>query len=311
VITRLVLSVLLASSLPAGAQGISGRYELEMKAPSNRMRMTLECSLPRICTLTAESQEGTEKPEVSVQYVEKRPLKSLREADSAWQYAIKHKDAAPSGRPDDTALMPLLKPMLAAEIGLEACWDLYQRDEGYMAACTLNRDPWRRDTVLLMGTLLANCSPPFCRYIPHPLKKAAAPPAPRAPAANPDALRFVKAEKLPRGIDELISRIAANTELFKSYARRVGEAAAQDKLKKEAARLAPKYEVPWAAHYAAGLSERLSKEELASIAKEGNDSRHIMKLMDASEGASEKAHVALGRQFVELVAATLDAVVAP
>jgi hypothetical protein len=310
-VRRALLAALLAASLPAAAQGISGRHELTMKAASGRTQMTLECSLARICTLTVESREGTEKPDVSVQYLEKRPLKSLREADGAWQYAIKHKDAAPSGRPDDTVLMPLLKPMLAAGVGLEACWDLFERDEGYMAACTLNRDPWRRDTVLLMGTLLANCSPPFCRYIPHPLKKAAAPPAPRAPAAAPDAMQLVKAQKMDGGLDEIIFRFAADAPLFKSHATRIGEAAAQARLKKEAARLAPKYQDHWTRLHAAGVAELLSKEELASLAREGNDSRHVSKMIDASFAASEKAGLGFKRQFVELVAAALDAVLAP
>jgi hypothetical protein len=96
----------------------------------------------------------------------------LSQARSALKYA---RDRKSIGKTE----APHLAPLLDSDSDLESCIDLGYAKPSFPGAdlpgltllCTLQRNPWRRPVVLLLGTLLANCGPAFCRYEIFPLFK--------------------------------------------------------------------------------------------------------------------------------------------
>ena len=94
---------------------------------------------------------------------------NLQRAAAALSYAKEHKDVPTTSHVAWQAKN--LMPLLASEATIEACVDLKGQSlpDGYMLACKLNRDPWARSTVLLMGVQLSNCRILFCGYELFPL----------------------------------------------------------------------------------------------------------------------------------------------
>jgi len=91
----------------------------------------------------------------------------IAEARRAVQYARERKAAATQERPE-------LAPLLDSQAELESCVNLSKRaarssEPGLLILCKLSRDPWKKPAVLLMGTILANCGPAFCRYSMFPM----------------------------------------------------------------------------------------------------------------------------------------------
>ena len=96
-------------------------------------------------------------------------VKELKYARNALAYAKERKDV-PAGSVYAWQANNL-RPLLASKSEIEMCVDVQNesmKDE-YMLLCRLDRDPWKKGTVLLMGTLLANCGELFCRYEIYPL----------------------------------------------------------------------------------------------------------------------------------------------
>ena len=64
-----------------------------------------------------------------------------------------------------------LKPLLSSKSEIESCLDLTSDSlpEGYMLMCKLDRDPWNRKSILILGTQLSTCNELFCRFEIVPL----------------------------------------------------------------------------------------------------------------------------------------------
>jgi hypothetical protein len=129
-----------------------------------KVNWTLVCR-ERICTL---AMGGTT---AKFQNLEPVTPKHLSQAQFALKYAREHKANGKQQAPHLSALLD------AASV-LSSCIDLgvphpNARDEerGLTLLCALDRNPWERPVVLLLGTILANCGPAFCRFELFPLFK--------------------------------------------------------------------------------------------------------------------------------------------
>jgi hypothetical protein len=94
------------------------------------------------------------------------------QAQFALKYAKEHKA-------EGKKAAPYLSALLDSDSELQSCIDLGYRKPSFPGAdvpgmtllCGLRSNPWPRPAVLLLGTLLANCGPAFCRYEIVPLFK--------------------------------------------------------------------------------------------------------------------------------------------
>lgn len=151
------------------ATGYAGSFEalypekVGDKTPTVPMRM--QCAMPAGCML--EFGGGQEKFGV----VRPVPKAILDQANGAVDYARERKANAVAERPD-------LAPLLESTARIVDCIDLAKRrdppakveePDGYIALCKLDRNPWKNPVVLLMGSIMANCGPAFCRYEILPL----------------------------------------------------------------------------------------------------------------------------------------------
>jgi hypothetical protein len=128
--------------------------------------MKLQCAVPARCML----EFGGSKELFGL--VRPAPKTILDQANGAVDYAREHKANAVAERPD-------LAPLLESTARIVDCIDLAKEEksfagkpeepDGYIALCKLDRNPWRVPVVILMGTILANCGPAFCRYEILPL----------------------------------------------------------------------------------------------------------------------------------------------
>ena len=92
------------------------------------------------------------------------------QAKFALAYAKEHKANASEEAPHLSAL-------LDSDSNLYSCVDLGYINPRFPGAdmpgltilCKLDRNPWKKPVVLLMGTILANCGPGFCRYAIVPM----------------------------------------------------------------------------------------------------------------------------------------------
>ena len=164
----LLLAGVLCFAGPAHAQvgAFAGSYETLLpekiggKIPTVRWRMQ--------CT-TAECEFAA--GENSDKFDAVRPVRAsiLEQANYALGYAREHKGPALAERPD-------LKPLLDSRARIAECIDLGKMDsqvqqDGYIVLCKLDGNPWPKPVVLLLGTILANCGPAFCRFEIIPLFK--------------------------------------------------------------------------------------------------------------------------------------------
>src|SRR5215470_4554710 len=123
---------------------------------------SLTCTVTGACVV----QIGTDIPS---RFDSPSSVKDLRYARAALSYAKEHKTVASSSPMAWQA--ENLKPLLVSASEIETCIDLRQRSlpEGYMLLCKLDRDPWQKSTVLLMGMRMSNCGEVFCGYEIFPL----------------------------------------------------------------------------------------------------------------------------------------------
>ncbi len=93
----------------------------------------------------------------------------LHSAKYAIKYAKEHGDVPASSYLSWTANN--LKPLLYSKSDIESCLDLTSESlpEGYMLLCRLDRNPWNKKAVLLLGSLLSTCGELFCRFEIIPL----------------------------------------------------------------------------------------------------------------------------------------------
>lgn len=100
------------------------------------------------------------------------PERLLYQPRFALRYARERLARAAAARPD-------LEPLLRSRAEIESCIDIDRAVDrlmqppdypgGYLLLCKLDRNPWQKPVLLLMGTLLADCGPVFCRYEILPL----------------------------------------------------------------------------------------------------------------------------------------------
>lgn len=100
------------------------------------------------------------------------PERLLYQPRFALKYARDRQARAVVARPD-------LEPLLRSSAEIDSCVDLDRAVDrlmqppdypgGILLLCKLDRNPWQKSVVLLMGTLPANCGPVFCRYEIMPL----------------------------------------------------------------------------------------------------------------------------------------------
>ncbi|WP_342618381.1 hypothetical protein [Rhodoferax sp. GW822-FHT02A01] len=100
------------------------------------------------------------------------PPESLQAAKSALQYAKAHKAIASTSPMAWEAKN--LKPLLDSEADIESCInlgggghgmpDLPEGAPGYMALCKLTKNPWPKQSVLVLGMNMSNCGELFCGY---------------------------------------------------------------------------------------------------------------------------------------------------
>jgi len=149
----------------AAPQEFNGVYEAEfveeIRGTKQKVKLTVECNAAKGCTVKAGSLPPSVYERVSfLRYAE------FYQARFALQYAKERRENAIQQAPE-------LAPLLNGDAQIEACMDLRRApradvpDEstfGMNVLCRLDRNPWREPAVLLMGAILANCGPAFCRF---------------------------------------------------------------------------------------------------------------------------------------------------
>jgi hypothetical protein len=152
----------------AKPQDFKGVFEIELpervgqKTPL--VKATLNCAAGT-CKLTM----GKDLNEVYDKLDQVRPS-HFGQAKFALKYARERKDKAKEEA-------PYLGPLLESDAAIQSCVDLgYVKPRfpgadmpGMTLLCRLDRNPWNKPALLLMGTILANCGPAFCRYAITPL----------------------------------------------------------------------------------------------------------------------------------------------
>jgi len=123
---------------------------------------SLSCALTGACLVQIGAGSPSRFDSVS-------SVTDLRPVRSALSYAREHKTVGSNSSMAWQA--DNLKPLLVSTSEIETCVDLREKSlpEGYMLLCILDRDPWRKNTVLLMGMRMSNCGEIFCGYEIFPL----------------------------------------------------------------------------------------------------------------------------------------------
>lgn len=123
---------------------------------------SFNCSHSGVCTTSIGGN-------AAATYKISAPVTNLQYVKDALKYAKEHNKVSAGSELAWQANN--LRPLLSSSSDIESCVDLRDDSlpEGYMLLCKLDRNPWRKKTILLMGTLMATCGELFCRYEIQPL----------------------------------------------------------------------------------------------------------------------------------------------
>jgi hypothetical protein len=145
-----------------------GTFEIDLPErigqKSPLMKAALNCTAS-MCKFTM----GKDVNEVYDKLDSIRPS-HFSQARFALTYARERKDKAREEA-------PYLAPLLDSDANIQSCVNLgYNKPQfpgadtpGMTILCKLDRSPWNKPVVLLMGSILANCGPAFCRYALTPM----------------------------------------------------------------------------------------------------------------------------------------------
>lgn len=146
-----------------------GTY-ISQNETSNVIKLT--CVSDKSCTLESTSTIDGKSYTDKKKYPAASRLTDLAQVKYAYDYAQENRNK-PSTSPSDAQSIKQLEPLFDKNPAITNCIDLDPEYPKYMVACKVTPSPWSAPTVLLFGTVLANCGQHFCRFAIMPLFESA------------------------------------------------------------------------------------------------------------------------------------------